>query len=603
MEVRETMSGKHTSIALLLSLLGGCDSGELASHRVRIPARLAFTTQPTPAIAGAAIRPAVEVTVQDAHGNTVTDASSRITVALGNNPGGGALSGTVTVAAVNGVASFPDLNLDRSGRNYTLTAGTDGLSGITSDPFDVSLAPAKLVFAVQPSTTAPGKQINPGVQLAVLDPQGNLVESASTSVTLAIGTNPSGGSLSGTASTAVVNGIATFSDLSIDTPGTGYTLTASATGLNGASSAAFVITGVFSSVSSGGSHSCGISVGVTYCWGHNERGQLGDGSTADSRTPVPVSGAVSFTALSAGSIHTCGLTSAGEAYCWGENIWGQLGNGSLIDSATPVPVTGGLKFTAVSAAADNTCAITTAGEAYCWGGNTSGQLGNGSLIDSATPFPVTGGLAFVALTPASVRHGCGLTAEGEAYCWGSNDSGQLGNGVSDPNDDIYSSTPVPVGGGLTFASLSAGAGHSCGLTSAGEAYCWGDNTYGQLGNGSNANSSLPVRVAGALTFVSVSAGLDWTCGLTTDGAAYCWGANYYGQLGNGSSTVGSNTVTSTPVAVAGGLTFTVLSAGANGQHTCGVTKGFSYCWGEGDFGQLGNGSTQYSSTPVRISSP
>ncbi|HEX8692646.1 MAG TPA: Ig-like domain-containing protein, partial [Longimicrobium sp.] len=206
-------------------------------------AKLVFAQQPTNTTAGAAIAPAVTVEVQDALGNVVSGATNSITLAIGTNPSGGTLSGTATVAAVNGVATFSDLSIDKTGTGYTLAASSSGLTGATSSAFDVAPGAAtKLAFTVQPSNTSAGASITPAVQVTVQDAAGNTVTGASSSITLAIGTNPSGGTLSGTATVAAVNGVATFSDLSIDRAGTGYTLTASASGLTGATSGAFDVT-------------------------------------------------------------------------------------------------------------------------------------------------------------------------------------------------------------------------------------------------------------------------------------------------------------------------------------------------------------------------
>src|SRR5205823_5331308 len=150
---------------------------------------------------------------------------------------------------------------------------------------------------------------------------------------------------------------------------------------------------------------------------------------------------------------------------------------------------------------------------------------------------------------------CGVSTAGAAYCWGNDNNGGY----------TLSSTPVAVSGGLTFASISAGYEATCGVTTGGAAYCWGANNYGQLGNaGHNFWEATPVAVSGGLTFAAVSAGYDVTCGVTTGGAAYCWGDNYSGQLGNG-----TRTSSTTPVAVLGGLTF--ASVTTDPGHSCGVT--------------------------------
>src|SRR5206468_49483 len=184
--------------------------------------------------------PAVQVAVQDAQGNTVTTATTSITLAIGTNPASGTLAGTTTRSAERRVGKVSSSSLTSVGTGYTLTATATALTGATSSGFNIGVgAAAKLVFTVQPSTAAAGAAITPAMQVAVQDAQGNTVTTATTSITLAIGTNPASGTLAGTTTVAAVNGVATFSTLSLNTAGSGYTLTASATGLTGATSNAF----------------------------------------------------------------------------------------------------------------------------------------------------------------------------------------------------------------------------------------------------------------------------------------------------------------------------------------------------------------------------
>src|SRR5437016_3336211 len=221
--------------------LGGC-SGSTSGPVQPTATKLVFTVQPSSAAAGAAITPGVQVAVQDAQGNIVTTATTSITVAIGTNPASGTLAGTKTIAAVNGAATFSTLSLTAAGTGYTLTATATGLTGATSNAFNISLTvgpAAKLAFTVQPSNAAVGAAITPALQVGVQDAQGNTVTTATTSVTVAIGTNPASGTLSGATTVAAVNGVATFANLSINNLGTGYTLTASATTLTGASSGSF----------------------------------------------------------------------------------------------------------------------------------------------------------------------------------------------------------------------------------------------------------------------------------------------------------------------------------------------------------------------------
>ena len=181
-------------------------------------------------------------------------------------------------------------------------------------------------------------------------------------------------------------------------------------------------------------------------------------------------------------------------YCWGNNQFGKLGDGNAgTSSATPVMVAGGLTFTTVTAGIDQSCAVTTGGAAYCWGWNSNGQLGTGNTGgESDTPVAVVGGLTFETVT-AGVDHSCGVGLNGDAYCWGSNFQGQLGDGTT-----ISRSTPVAVSGGHTWADVQAGL-HTCGITVDGLAYCWGRNFFGQLGNGEGGKTGpteTPVRVLG-----------------------------------------------------------------------------------------------------------
>jgi len=322
----------------------------------------------------------------------------------------------------------------------------------------------------------------------------------------------------------------------------------------------------------------------------------GNRSTPLTLTVNSSGGGSSFLAiaLAAGSAHTCGLTSAGPAYCWGDDNYGQLGNGATPVNegiSTPVPVAGGLTFSALAAGSAHTCGVTGTGAAYCWGWDGFGQLGTGSTGGGPTPEAVSGSLTFSALATGQY-YTCGRTSSGAAFCWGNNENGQLGDG----SRTSYG-FPVAVSGGLTFSALAAGAVHTCGVTGAGAAYCWGSNFFGELGTGSTTDSPIPVLVSGALQFSALAAGDSHTCGLTSSGAAYCWGSNASGQLGNGSITSSS-----TPVAVSGGLSFTAIATAD--RHSCGrTTSGAAYCWGDNSYGQLGDGTTTQRLVPTAVASP
>lgn len=353
----------------------------------------------------------------------------------------------------------------------------------------------------------------------------------------------------------------------------------------------------FAAVSAGAFHSCGVSTdGTAYCWGRNLDGELGNGTNTNSSVPVAVSGSHTFASVSAGIYYNCGVTTAGAAYCWGNNNLGQLGNGTITASNVPVLVLGTLTFASVNAGNSHSCGVTTDEVAYCWGYNGPGTLGNGTTTNSAVPVAVSGEHTFASVNAGNL-HSCGVTTGEAAYCWGDNANGQLGD-----NTNTNSAVPVAVAGEHTFASVSASdiGFHSCGVTTgeAGEAaYCWGGNTNGQLGDGTNTSSNLPVAVSGSPTLGSTSAGALHSCGVAGAGSAYCWGYNFTGALGNG-----TNTDTNVPVAVSGSYAFAAVSAGQ--YHTCGVTAaGAAYCWGHNAFGGLGNGTTTPSNVPVAVSLP
>lgn len=350
---------------------------------------------------------------------------------------------------------------------------------------------------------------------------------------------------------------------------------------------------VWAQVASGESHTCGVTTaGEAYCWGAGDRGQLGNGSTEARLTPAPVSGGLVFEVVSAGSEYTCGVTVTGAAYCWGKGDRGQLGDGSTADRLAPVRVIGAPAFVSIATGRTHTCAVTAAGDAYCWGLGAQGRLGNGSTTDHPTPVLVSGNHAFDAIG-TGYWHSCGLTAQRQGLCWGGGGSGQLGTGSA-----ANQLTPTLVSGSLTWAEISAGIAHTCGVTAEGGGYCWGFGSDGRLGNTGAVSDVVqaPVPVSGALTFSTISAGVQHSCGLTTSGDAYCWGDGTLGQLGEGATVHRFS-----PVPVSGGLTFAAISAS---WHSCAVTPaGEAYCWGGGSVGQLGNGSTEDQLTPMRVSEP
>lgn len=346
------------------------------------------------------------------------------------------------------------------------------------------------------------------------------------------------------------------------------------------------------------SHTCGVTqAGAVYCWGAGHEGQLGTGVAAYATTPVAAESGLEFEMVVAHRDHSCGLVPSGRAYCWGANRYGQLGDGTTTPSAVPVPVQGALRFRTLTAGAESTCGLTLAGEAYCWGRNQDGQLGDGTTTDRVVPGPIQGDYVFEELDAGAV-HVCGL-ASGRAYCWGGSAQGRLGNGQSGDWDD-GNPVPGPVETELRFTTITAGYPHTCALTQDGRAYCWGANSHGELGNGEVRGTApsrwlTPGPVSGDLRFTALTAGGTHTCGIATSGGTYCWGRNVEGQLGIGA---GSGTRVH-PTEVAGGLDYREISAGL--YHTCAVTpEGRLFCWGENDQGRLGDGTQYVRPTPVEV---
>ena len=362
------------------------------------------------------------------------------------------------------------------------------------------------------------------------------------------------------------------------------------------------------SITAGGSHTCAVlNTGVVNCWGWNGIGQLGNGNTTDSSVPVPVgafTGGATAVSITAGNAHTCAVLNTGAVNCWGRNDYGQLGNGTTTDSSVPVPVnafTGGATAVSITAGNAHTCAVLNTGAVNCWGYNGIGQLGNNSLTDSSVPVKVgafTDGVTAVSIT-AGNYYTCAVLNTGAANCWGHNSYGRLGDGTT-----TDSPVPVPVDPftdvTATAVSITAGNSHTCALLNTGAVNCWGENWAGQLGNGTTTDSSVPVPVGaftGGVTAVSITAGNQHTCALLNTGAVNCWGYNWAGQLGNGTTTDSS-----VPVAVAaftGGVTAVSITAG--NQHTCALLNtGAVNCWGYNWAGQLGDGTTTDRSVPVPV---
>lgn len=354
----------------------------------------------------------------------------------------------------------------------------------------------------------------------------------------------------------------------------------------------------------GGVHVCRLyTVGDVVCWGRGIEGQLGRGTTPTRGAPAAVVTTARFTRVAAGAAHTCGLTLEGAAWCWGRNSQGQLGVGDVVHDACaftacstePVRVAQGtLRFTTLMAGGATTCAQTADAQLYCWGSNATGQLGLAAAPDvcdrtpcSRTPVLVPTSIRFHAVTVAA--HTCGLTSEGAAHCWGANDQGQLGAG------DAGAFRPVPraVVGGHRFRAIAAGGEHTCGITDARVALCWGGDVV-PAGDGGVRRSLTPLVVRDAPPLDEISTGAWSACGRAFDGQGHCWGLGIWGELGAEPAGVPRDV----PAPVAGNLRFRDLRMGPVG--TCGVTRtDETWCWGHGDYGEVGP-DLRSSATPVLI---
>ena len=419
-------------------------------------------------------------------------------------------------------------------------------------------------------------------------------------------------------------------------------------------------------VTSAAIYACGIKQGIGYCWGKNSVGELGNGTTNDTNTPVAIATGESsaipvdayLVSISTGTAYdgqgaSCAVDRIGNAYCWGDGEAGNFGNGTnSVTSAYPVKVVKGgfsaiplnSKLIKIGTTNNSSCAIDDSGNAYCWGDNTQGQLGNGTSQNESYAVLVSkGGQSAIPvgdrITDISVGslYTCALDQYGKAFCWGYSSAGQCGSG--DYEDNLYP-TAVATNPSTESSSLSASAIvtqisasanttcptnelNTCAIDSNGDGYCWGSNNAGQLGINSLLiqNSPYPLSVLAGISpsaipasakFSKISAGSGVSCAIA-DGLGYCWGNNSYGELGN-NTTISS----SYPVAISttGAITeSTVLrdisvadygiDDSINNGLGCAVDIGNNfYCWGNNTYGQLGNGVTGVdSSAPVKVLFP
>ncbi len=359
----------------------------------------------------------------------------------------------------------------------------------------------------------------------------------------------------------------------------------------------------WSAVSVGGQHVCAItSEKALYCWGANDRGQLGDSTEVNRPTPTKVGAFSDWIHVSTGARHTCGIREDQSLWCWGDNGDGRLGNGSAIgNNPSPQIVATQWDWEDVSAGASHTCGVRPNGSLYCWGDGTSGQVGTSGT--SGTPSRVGMDWDWRSVVASQGEHSCGLRDNDTLWCWGANDSGQLGYGSDEQDEqeeqmEQSSDVPVQVGSETDWSDVVVGTRHSCGIRELGQLWCWGDNEFAQLGEDAEDEISPPVQIGEDFgwSFRQVSAGDMHTCALRSE-QLYCWGANEYGQLGDDTGEDSDE-----PVVVEGGWDWLNVEAGIH--TTCALRDDHTlWCWGANEEGQLGDGSEDPSFVPVEISSP
>jgi len=361
-----------------------------------------------------------------------------------------------------------------------------------------------------------------------------------------------------------------------------------------------VCTACVLAVAGGAAHTCALgAAGGVVCWGKNGNGQLGSGSTSDALTPtVVVDGAgaplANITALTAGAAHTCALRSDGSVFCWGDDSDGQLGVGGSAaqnPQAAPAALT---SVGALAAGAHHTCAaLITSGLAYCWGRNDAGQLGAPPPTGNPSPAAVVMAngtqLDHVIALAAGATHTCARRSDGTLWCWGSNASGELGNGTMAP-----SASPVAVVTlGTAVAQVAAGAGFTCAALANGGVSCWGADGFGQSGQPAAAQVAVPTVVPSLGGVTALALGDAHACARRAGGGVSCWGHDLRGQLG-----AGDFQDRSAPFAVAAVPPLDAAFAGAGAAHTCAIQAGGLACWGADDSGQLGDGQHTDEKSPV-----
>ncbi|MGM9641177.1 MAG: S-layer homology domain-containing protein, partial [Faecousia sp.] len=339
---------------------------------------------------------------------------------------------------------------------------------------------------------------------------------------------------------------------------------------------------MFKSVIAGISRTAAIANnGDLYVWGSNYYGQVGNGTTNEQITPIKVLSNVSSVAL--GIQHSAAITTDGSLYVWGSNIYGQVGNGTMDDQKVPIKVLSNVSSVALGLF--HSAAVTTDGSLYVWGNNSHGQVGNGTTNDQITPVKVLSNVSYIAV---GYEHTAAITTNGDLYVWGFNHFGQVGNETTTDQE-------IPVKVLSNVSSVSLGSYLSAAITTDGSLYVWGDNFYGKVGNGTMDDQKVPIKVLSNVS--SVALGFFHSAAVTTDGSLYVWGDNSSGQVGNGAVADQKVSPVKQPVKILDSISSITLGA----EHSAAITEDRSlYTWGDNNYGQVGNGTTEDRNTPAKM---
>lgn len=378
----------------------------------------------------------------------------------------------------------------------------------------------------------------------------------------------------------------------------------------------------WSSISVGAEHICGIASNAkVYCWGSNQKGQLGNGTNSNSTNPVAIQygeipAGSNILSVAAGGDHTCALASNAKVYCWGGGQYGVLGNGSTVDSNVPVavdmnsqphaPYPGPVSAKYIVSGFDHSCLLSINSKAYCWGRNSHGRLGDGTTVDRKKPVQVSNGAlpsnVFIKKISSGLGdHTCALASDSKVYCWGRNNRGKLGDGTTADRSSPVLVNKGQVPNGVGFKHISTGSEHTCAIAYNDKAYCWGYGHSGRLGTGSGGDRYTPAAVVNGsmppnTNIVSVEAGSGHTCAVAASGKAYCWGFGTFGQMGNGSNAA----FNPSPVPVSSGdmvQNVGIKNVSVGTTHSCVVTlSNKAHCWG----GLLSSMHTSINHTPFKI---